>query len=239
MDSSTTLLDAKAAFLRQQVRLLSQPLQPSKSWRDFAPETETSLSDATISAVMARVNEKLKQHNKNVYSALSQRHVAEQIDALYWNEVQEQDTQTDADALAVGTNVDLMKSEEVGKLPEEIRELQVQEGQLIGADEAERYSELRKRLVGAGARRDQQKKRLEGYKQLQKMLEPLEAAQENVQPNLVTRDGELSKELDRMRVLLARVTGKVGEVKRKNGDVKDLGQGPSEQQRLLAAMDLT
>jgi hypothetical protein len=239
MDSSTTLLDAKAAFLRQQVRLLSQPLQPSKSWRDFAPETETSLSDATVSAVMVRVNEKLKQHNKNVYSALSQRHVAEQIDALYWNEVQEQDMQTDADALAVGTDVDLMESEEVGKLPEEIRELQVQEGQPINADDAKRYVELRRQLVEASARRDQQRKRLEGYKQLQKLLEPLERAQEYVQPNLVTRDGELSKELDRMRVLLARVTGKVGKVKRKNGDVKGLGQGLSEQQRLQAAMDLT
>jgi cell wall assembly regulator SMI1 len=239
MNSSTTLLDAKAAFLRQQVRLLSQPLQPSKSWRDFAPETETSLSDATVSAVMVRVNEKLKQHNKNVYSALSQRHVAEQIDALYWNEVQEQDKQTDANALAVGTDVNLMESEEVGKLPEEIRELQVHEGQPISADEAQRYVELRRQLVEASVRRDQQRKRLEGYKQLQKLLEPLERAQENVQPNLVTRDGELSKELDRMRVLLARVTGKVGEVKRKNGNVKDLGQGLSEQQRLQAAMDLT
>lgn len=239
MESSTTLLDAKAAFLRQQVRLLSQPLQPSKSWRDFAPETETSLSDATVSAVMARVNEKLKQHNKNVYFGLSQRHVAEQIDELYWNEVQEQDEEASLDALAVATDVDLTETEEVGKLPEEMKELQLHDGQSISADEAVRYAELRRRLGEASEMRDQQRKRLEGYRQLQKLLEPLEHAQENVQPNLVTKDGELSKELDRMRVLLARVTGKVGEARRKNGDARDLGQGFSEQQRLQAAMDLT
>ena len=33
--------------------------------------------------------------------------------------------------------------------------------------------------------------------------------QETVQPNLVTKDGQLGKELDRMRLLLARVSGRV------------------------------
>lgn len=35
---------------------------------------------------------------------------------------------------------------------------------------------------------------------------------EKVQPNLVTRDGELEKELERMRVLLVRVAGRVAQL---------------------------
>ena len=55
------------------------------------------------------------------------------------------------------------------------------------------------------ARRQAQKQKLEQYKQLQQLLEPFRDPQVNVQPNLVTKDGELKTELDRMRVLIARV----------------------------------
>lgn len=241
MDSSTTILDAKAAFLRHQVRLLSQPLQPSTSWRDFAPSTDSpDLSPKTIEAVLTRVNEKLKQHAKNVYSALSQRHVAEQIDALYWNQVtEEEDGEAAADALAVRRDTDLTETDAVDGLPEELRGLQVHAQQALSGEDAARYAALRKRLGDAARRRDEQRTRVEGYRQLKRLLEPLEGARENVQPNLVARDGELSRELDRMRVLLARVTAKVGEVQGKSQDSMGLGEVVGEQQRLQAAMDLT
>lgn len=240
MDASTTLLDSKAAFLRAQVRLLSQPLQPSRSWRDFAPETsQPALPNKTIDAVMLRVNEKLKQHNKAVYSAPSQRHVAEQLDALYWNEIQADEGQANADALAVRRDADLTDGSAVEGLPEELKELAVHDGQVLRGEDAERYAVLREKLVQASRRRDQQRKRLEGHRRLKELLEPLEDAQENVQPNLVTRDGELGKELDRMRVLLARLTGKVGEVQARNKDGRSSGEVGSDKQRLQAAMDLT
>lgn len=233
------MLDAKAAFLRQQVRLLSQPLQPSTSWRDFAPETDSSdLSSKTIDAVMARINEKLKQHNKNVYSAMSQRHVAEQIDALYWNQVMEEDGEASLDALAVSRDADLTKRDEVAQLPENLRELQVHPHQALSDEDAAQYAALQQRLVDASHKRDEQKKRLEGYRQLKTLLEPLDGVKEIVQPNLVTKDGDLSKELDKMRVLLARVTEKVDGVRRE-GKSQGLGKGVNEQQRLQAAMYLT
>lgn len=55
------------------------------------------------------------------------------------------------------------------------------------------------------ARREAQRQKLAQYKQLQQLLEPFRDPQVNVQPNLVTKDGELKTELDRMRVLIARV----------------------------------
>jgi hypothetical protein len=75
------------------------------------------------------------------------------------------------------------------------------------------YKILYKRLTSLAERRDQRQLRLARYKHVQALLEPFTNVQENIQPNLVTRDGELGRELERMRVLLARVTGRANEMK--------------------------
>jgi hypothetical protein len=63
------------------------------------------------------------------------------------------------------------------------------------------------------------RQRLAQFKRLQQLLKPFENPQENIQPNIVTRDGELGRELDRMRILMARVAGRVGELERQpNGE---------------------
>jgi hypothetical protein len=139
MDRAKTVTDVKAAFLRTQVRLLSAILQPSRQWRDFADNAEEdNLSDKVIHEVMSKgklcffvfldshtiyvprwplsngpvpVNAKLKEHNRSVYSAPSQRHVAEQIDALYWNIVSEEDVQADQDTVVVTRDADLTETE--------------------------------------------------------------------------------------------------------------------------------
>jgi hypothetical protein len=40
-------------------------------------------------------------------------------------------------------------------------------------------------------------------------LEPFRNAQDNVQPNLATRDGELQKELEKLKILMARAGEKI------------------------------
>jgi len=40
MAATDTVISLKESFLRTQVRLLSQPLQPSRNWRDRAPVPE-------------------------------------------------------------------------------------------------------------------------------------------------------------------------------------------------------
>lgn len=72
-----------------------------------------------------------------------------------------------------------------------------------------RYKQLQARLTKLNEQRQAQQKTLAQYKHLQSFLEPFKNPQENVQPNLVTKDGELSKELDRMKLLMARVGEKV------------------------------
>jgi hypothetical protein len=136
MDRAKTITEVKAAFIRTQVRLLSAVLQPSQQWRDFADiAEEDNLSDKVIHDVMSRgmiffssdnvrfgrlligssnvsiVNTKLKEHNRSVYSAPSQRHVAEQIDALYWDIVSKDDMQADHDTVIVTKDADLTQTE--------------------------------------------------------------------------------------------------------------------------------
>jgi hypothetical protein len=57
-----------------------------------------------------------------------------------------------------------------------------------------------------------QRQKIAQFKRFQQLLKPFENPQESIQPNIVTRDGELGKELDRMRILMARVAGRVGEL---------------------------
>jgi Kinetochore complex Fta4 of Sim4 subunit, or CENP-50 len=207
------------------------------------------------------VNTKLKEHNRSVYSAPSQRHVAEQIDALYWNIVSADDMQADQDMVVVTKDADLTQTEyalpvniwyicyailtpyrTIKSLPENYSDLYIHPDASSNFSEAEagRYRTLHDRLISQAEQRDQQQQRLARYKQLQTVLEPFTNAQENVQPNLVTRDGELGKELERMRILLARVTGRVQEMK--DAGVVSHSDGTtavSNEQKLAAVMDLT
>ena len=68
-------------------------------------------------------------------------------------------------------------------------------------------------------------------------MEPLKDPQVNLQPNLVTRDGDLGKELDKMRILLARVTGRINEA----APPKDGGTKVSEtaEQKLDKILQMT
>ena len=238
------MTDTKVAFLRQQVRLLSAVLQPSATWRDFGEESvEGDIPPKVIDDVMNKVNEKLKQHNRSVYSTAAQRHQAEQIDTLYWQDVQRHEASAESGTTVVDKHVDLMSAEAVERLPEEYADSKIMavEGEEEDAEEARQYQELRELLIELIRKRDKQNARLEQYKHLQSMLAPFENAQENVQPNLVTRDGELGKELERMRVLLARVTGRVEEMKSRGAGAEPREMIPevTNAQRLAAVMDLT
>lgn len=58
------------------------------------------------------------------------------------------------------------------------------------------------------------------------LLAPFEDAAETVQENLVTRNGEVEAEMQRMRMLLARVGGRVGQLKGgQQGEGREEGGG--------------
>ena len=80
----------------------------------------------------------------------------------------------------------------------------------IDDEQADEYYNLRQRLILLSTKRDAAREKVHRYRKLQDLLRPFENVQEDVQPNLVTKDGELARELERMRVLLARVQGRMG-----------------------------
>lgn len=81
---------------------------------------------------------------------------------------------------------------------------------------------------------------MEQLQHLQRLLEPFEEPQKNIQPNLVTRDGELVQELDKMRMLVARLGGRIAQQKKSSDS-----QGshdytfPGSDRKLDALLDMT
>ena len=116
----------------------------------------------------------------------------------------------EVDTVVVRRDAELTDSRAVQTVPEEYEDLFSHPDHERQEHEAERYTQLRLELLESSQKRDALKKRLAKYEQLRKLIEPLNEPQKNVQPNLVVKDGELSRELDRMRVLLARVAGRMG-----------------------------
>lgn len=54
MDPSRTITEIKLSFIRDQIRLLTAPLDPSPDWRDYAPRVEEDLDDKTVNDVLEK-----------------------------------------------------------------------------------------------------------------------------------------------------------------------------------------
>lgn len=77
--------------------------------------------------------------------------------------------------------------------------------------ESKRYAEQHGRLKSLAERRQQARERVEKLRRMKALLDPFRSDDSGagVQENLVTRDGEVEKEMEKMRGLLARVGGRV------------------------------
>ena len=55
MDSSRTISEMKSSFIRTQVRILSESLEPPEDWRDYAVGSEEDdLSDKVVEDVLQK-----------------------------------------------------------------------------------------------------------------------------------------------------------------------------------------
>lgn len=77
--------------------------------------------------------------------------------------------------------------------------------------EARRYADLAARLRDLSAAREQAEARVRRLRDMQRGLSPFRAggSPQQLQRNLVTKDGELERELERTRILMARVGDRV------------------------------
>lgn len=78
-----TIIDLKTAFLRTQILLLSQPLRAAPR---PVPDDEHALRQSAVDEALHKLNALLRRHNRVSYGPQAQRHVAEQVDRLYWGE---------------------------------------------------------------------------------------------------------------------------------------------------------
>jgi len=80
-----TVIAIKQDFLSAQTRLLSQPLSPSRGWRSANENHDDRLPEKIVDDALFRLNHQIQQHSRRVFAPQATRHVAEQIDQLYWN----------------------------------------------------------------------------------------------------------------------------------------------------------
>ena len=92
--------------------------------------------------------------------------------------------------------------------------------------EAKRYTDAVTRLSELNEQRKQLKEQVARLNRLKSVVEPLQTSDNGagIQENLLTRNGPVEKELERMRFLLARVGGRVHALpdEASNGSAKEI-----------------
>jgi uncharacterized coiled-coil DUF342 family protein len=237
MDDAT-ITSLKTAFIRTQVRRLETPLETP----DLPPSTTTTppLSAKVQADLVTKVNDKIRQHNRLIFSTQSQRQIAEQIESLHWNLVEADLDRAKVDTLAVRRDAELTEPSTIRGLPETMEELGLHPDFEAGEDEQNRYTILRAELASLSEEREALRKKLAQYRKLRDLMAPLQQPLEQVQPNLVTRDGELGQELERTKVLLARIAGQVGELRKADAEPVPTSQAAvrTNQEKLARAMEM-
>ncbi|KAJ5391718.1 hypothetical protein N7509_007208 [Penicillium cosmopolitanum] len=235
MDSTRTIYELKSTFIRSQIRILSESLELPEDWQQYAVETEEGqLSAKAIEDVLHKVNAAAKQHHRVVYTSQAIHHVASQIASLYWSTISQEAQTQAAFAKGVGQLTDLSKQWNITKLPLEL------EAPGVTEEQNTRYQDLRKRLTSLDEQRQKRQRRRDQLQHLRRLLEPFEEPPRDIQPNLVNRDGDLIRELEKMRMLVARVGGRIAQQKNR-GNVPENEGGeyllPGSDQRLEALLD--
>ncbi|KAL6236967.1 hypothetical protein BDW75DRAFT_96489 [Aspergillus navahoensis] len=234
MESSRSISELKSSFIRTQVRILSESLEAPEDWRSYAAEpAEEDLSDKVVGDVLQKVNAALKQHNRVIYSSQAIQHVSQQIASLYWSSISQGTREVTSLERGVGRTVDLSSHTNITQLPSELYD------QSASEEERNKYKRLKERLASLDNQRQQRQRRLDQLRLLQRLLEPFREPQTNVQPNLVTRDGELVRELEKMRMLVARVSGRIAQSRAaSNGGESDASYVLGSEQKLAALLNM-
>jgi hypothetical protein len=112
-----------------------------------------------------------------------------------------------------------------------------EEAESVAPEKAARYKELQTRLTKLNERRKASREKLERYKALKGLLEPFEEGTD-VQGNLVVKEGEVEKELERMKLLMVRVQRGVQGLEHKevDGEEMDIDVERDEQEKVLAVL---
>ncbi|KUJ18319.1 uncharacterized protein LY89DRAFT_706831 [Mollisia scopiformis] len=212
--STPTIIDLKTSFLRTQILALSQPLKPSTTFTESISSQENALRQKSIDEALYKLNGLLKKHNKLSYGPQAQRHVAEQVDRLYWNAGERGVNTLGRGEEWAERGSDYREESVIEQMPEQWSE----EAETKAPEQAAKYKELQQKLVELNERRKAARQKVENYKALKQLVDLL-GEDAGVQDNIVTKNGEVEIELEKMRRLMVRVERGIGGLdERQEGD---------------------
>ena len=245
-----TIISKKFSFLNSQTRLLTTPDPlPSRAWSRTNASSEAPIPQRAIDDALSKLAQATRQHARRVYPPQAARHVAEQVERLYWQEGESGVEGVGGDRIR--RDVDLSTGapglfHSICSFRDE--ECKVSSANVTAEDaviarlpptwpsspestahpsESHRYTTQSARLASLSDERRRRRERVLRLRRMRETLRPFEESLgENVsgvQDSLLTKEGALEGELERMRVLLARVAGRVAGVEVEGGGVNEDG----------------
>ncbi|KAM3510759.1 hypothetical protein MY11210_005589 [Beauveria gryllotalpidicola] len=209
MDTPTPTIPArKQAFITAQTTLLSQPVAPSRAWRATNDASNTPIRKRVVDDAVFEFNRIVEEHCQRAYAPQASRDLAERISAIYIGQTdRRQGSANDVEA-SIGKEVDLTNDETIESLPSS---WPLEKEAAAKPEDAQTYSRSVARLAELSKERQQVQLRMEKLRRLQSAIEPLRTSEsgKGVQENLVTRNGAVERELEKMRGLLHRVASGV------------------------------
>ncbi|KAF5561139.1 kinetochore fta4 [Fusarium phyllophilum] len=206
--AAPTIPSVKQSFITSQTTLLSQPIAPSRSWQETNDASDEAIPDRVVQEVLYNLNHTIQQHCRRVYPPQASRSIAEQINDVYTKDAElKVGGPTDTEG-GIGRELDLTEDEAIVALPASWHlEKDINDHPM----ETRRYADAVQQLTELNDQRKQLREQVARLKRLHSIVEPLQTDENGVgiQENLLTRNGPVEKELERMRILLARVGGRV------------------------------
>ncbi|RKL22987.1 hypothetical protein BFJ68_g1191 [Fusarium oxysporum] len=217
--AAPTIPSLKQSFITSQTTLLSQPLAPSRSWQETNDASDEAIPERVVQEVLYNLNHTIQQHCRRVYPPQASRNIAEQINDVYTKDAERKvGGPTDTEG-GIGRELDLT----IEALPASWHlEKDINDHPM----ETKRYADAVQQLTELNDQRKQLREQVARLKRLQSIVEPLQTDENGagIQENLLTRNGPVEKELERMRILLARVGGRVLSLPEEapNGEAKEV-----------------
>ncbi|KAH7121349.1 kinetochore complex Fta4 of Sim4 subunit, or CENP-50-domain-containing protein [Dactylonectria macrodidyma] len=208
--AAPTVPALKQSFLSIQTTLLAQPLAPSRAWQAANDASDSPLPARAVDDALFALNHSIQRHCRRVYAPQATRHIAEQVNDVYMQDAQRRVARA-FDGAGEGVlrrEMDLTRRDTIEALPETWISDQDAENYPM---EAKRYADAVRRLAELNEQRNELRAQVDRLSRLQAVIQPLRTGDggAGIQENLLTRDGPVEKELERMRFLLARVGGRV------------------------------
>ncbi|EFZ03337.1 hypothetical protein MAA_00411 [Metarhizium robertsii ARSEF 23] len=206
-DTAPTIPSLKISFITAQTNTLFQPLAPSRIWRRNNNASSNPIPARILDDVLFNLNQTMQLHYRRVYPPQATYNVAEQISNLYSRNAEERVNKLKESESTIGRELDLAADDAIEELPSS---WPIEADLDKYPEVADQYEAIVLRLTQLSEERRNVRLRVEKLRRFRDAVQPLSATNErSIQDNLITRDGPVEKELERMRVLLVRVTSRV------------------------------